>query len=147
MGAAASCARRLRVLREVLGGAPELIFESPEVPLEPLGVILGRPESIRSSGFGFQGLFGIQNCQPSSFWQQRKSFCAHGDGSELQSLQLLKRFNMSTFFGQATRVPSRPRKVSLLGLRFRGRRPWAQPNRIRRPRRGAAWGSRGRSRL
>ena len=36
MGAAASSARRLRVLREVLGGAPELIFESPEVLLEPL---------------------------------------------------------------------------------------------------------------
>ena len=33
-------ARRLRVLREVLGGVPELILESPEVPLEPLGVIL-----------------------------------------------------------------------------------------------------------
>ena len=74
MGAAASSARRLRVLREVFGGVLEPILESPEVPLEPLGVILGRPESIRSSGFGFQGLFGIQNCQPSSFWQQRKSF-------------------------------------------------------------------------
>ena len=74
MGAAASSARRLRVLREVLGGAPELILESPDVPLEPLGVILGRPESIRSSGFEFQRLFGIQKCQPSSFWQQRKSF-------------------------------------------------------------------------
>ena len=67
-------ARRLRVLRGVLGGVPELILESPEVPLEPLGVILGRPESIRSYGFEFQRLFGIQKCQPSSFWQQRKSF-------------------------------------------------------------------------
>ena len=74
MGAAASCARRLRVLREVLGGVPELILDSPEVPLEPLGVILGHPGSIRSSGFWSPGLFGIQNCQPSSFWQQRKSF-------------------------------------------------------------------------
>ena len=74
MGAAASSARRLRVLREVFGEVPELILESPEVPLEPLGVILGHPGSIRSSGFWFPGLFGIQNCQPSSFWQQRKSF-------------------------------------------------------------------------
>ena len=74
MGAAASCARRLRVLREVLGGAPELILESPDVPLEPLGVILGHPGSIRSSGFWFPGLFGIQNFQPGFFWQQRKSF-------------------------------------------------------------------------
>ena len=57
-------ARRLRVLREVLGGVPELILDSPEVPLEPLGVILGHPGSIRSSGFWFPGLFGIQNCQP-----------------------------------------------------------------------------------
>ncbi len=46
-------ARRLRVLREVFGGVPELILESPEVPLEPLGVILGHPGSIRSSGFWF----------------------------------------------------------------------------------------------
>ena len=67
-------ARRLRVLREVLGGVPELILESPEVPLEPLGVILGHPGSIRSSGFWFPGLFGVQNCQPSFLWQQRKSF-------------------------------------------------------------------------
>ena len=67
-------ARRLRVLREVLGGVPELILDSPEVPLEPLGVILGHPGSIRSSGFWFPGLFGIQNCQPSSFWHQQKSF-------------------------------------------------------------------------
>ena len=67
-------ARRLRVLREVLGGVPELILESPEVPLEPLGVILGHPGSIRSSGFWFPGLFGIQNCQPSCLWQHRKSF-------------------------------------------------------------------------
>ena len=67
-------ARRLRVLREALGGVPELILDSPEVPLEPLGVILGHPGLIRSSGFWFPGFFGIQNCQPSSFWQQRKSF-------------------------------------------------------------------------
>ena len=67
-------ARRLRVIREVLGEVPEIIFESPEVPLEPLGVILGHAGSIRSSGFWFQGLFGVQNCQPSSFWQQQKSF-------------------------------------------------------------------------
>ena len=50
---------------------------------------------------------------------------------------------MSTFFGQSIRVPSRPRKVSLLGLRFRGRRPWAQPNRIRRPRGSGARGGKG----
>ena len=74
MGAAASCARRLRVLREVLGGAPELILDSPEVRLEPLGVILAHPGSMRSSGFWLPGPFGIQDCQPSSFWQQRKSF-------------------------------------------------------------------------
>ena len=67
-------ARRLRVLREVFGEVPELILESPEVPLELLGVILGHPGSIRSSGFWFPGLFGIQKYQPSSFWQQRKSF-------------------------------------------------------------------------
>ena len=48
----------LRVLREVLGEVPELILESPEVPLELLGVILGHPESIRSSGFGFRGSSG-----------------------------------------------------------------------------------------
>lgn len=64
----------IRVLRVVLGGVPELILESPEVPLEPLGVILGHPGSIRSSGFWFPGLSGIQNCQASSFWQQWKSF-------------------------------------------------------------------------
>ena len=74
MGRIRESARRLRVLREVLGGVPELILESPEVPLEPLGVILGHPGSIRSSGFWFPGLFGIQNCQPSFFGQQRKSF-------------------------------------------------------------------------
>ena len=74
MGAAASCARRLRVRREVAGSGLELVFESPDVPLEPLGVILGHPGSIRSSGFWFPGLFGVQKCQPSSFWQQRKSF-------------------------------------------------------------------------
>ena len=68
------CARRLRVLRKVFGEVPELILESPEVPLEPLGVILGHPGSIRSSGFWFPGLLGIQKYQPSSFWQQRKSF-------------------------------------------------------------------------
>ena len=67
-------ARRLRVLREVLGGVPELILDSPEVPLEPLGVIIGHPGSILSSGFWFPGLFGIQNGQPSCLWQQRKSF-------------------------------------------------------------------------
>ena len=67
-------ARRLRVLREVLGGVPELILDSPEVPLEPLGVILGHPGSILSSGLWFPGLFGVQNCQPSSLWQQRKLF-------------------------------------------------------------------------
>ena len=65
--------RAVFVLREVFGEVPELILESPEVPLEPLGVVLGHPGSIRSSGFWFPGLFGIQNCQPSSFWQQRKS--------------------------------------------------------------------------
>ena len=31
-------ARRLRVLRKVFGEVPELILESPEVPLELLGV-------------------------------------------------------------------------------------------------------------
>ena len=67
-------ARRLRVLREVLGGLLELILDSPEVPLEPLGVIIGHPGSILSSGFWFPGLFGIQNGQPSCLWQQRKSF-------------------------------------------------------------------------
>ena len=53
-------ARRLRVLREVLGGVPELILDSPEVPLEPLGVIIGHPGSILSSGFvsGFRGSSG-----------------------------------------------------------------------------------------
>ena len=58
----------------------------------------------------------------------------------MQILQFLKRFNMPTFFRQSIRVPSRPREVSLLGLRFRGRRPWAQPNRIRRPRGSGARG-------
>ena len=40
---------------------------------------------------------------------------------------------MSTFFRQWARVFSRLRKVSLVMLRFRGRRPWAQPNRIYSP--------------
>ena len=67
-------ARRLRVLREVFGEVPELILECPEVPSEPLGVILGHPGSILSSGFWCPGLFGIQNGQPRCLWQQRKSF-------------------------------------------------------------------------
>ena len=36
-------------------------------------------------------------------------------------------------------MPSRPRKASVVVLRFRGLRPWAQPLEIRRPRRGV-WG-------